>query len=268
MKLSKLTVACLVALSGVSLSNVVNASTSIDGFEFSGYFRYGTYTSVENDYSLSEDDYVAQKETLGRLGLEVDDDANVGFSKTWDVNDGKSVKFSTSIDDDGTLSGGLEFKGITSSGTLWAGKMDYGKENYVWMTDFFYTDMSGTGVGIKGYEIGDLSFDLAYIASNRDDLDDDTEDDYYSENTNNDNLDNWMHAVNFAVTYDALKVSMLAKAMPDNWAEDGTKYATKGYDISVIYSLDNFFWIPGNGHAQIITQAGKGLGSGNLLAEQ
>lgn len=260
MKLSKLTIACLLATTGLSVSGAANAAIT-ENMEFHGYVREGVFLSYENDFK--ESGFVGQKETLGRLGLEYDNDANASIAKTWTIDEDKTIRISAGIDDEAELGIGVELGGITSSGILWGGDRDHGKDNYIFMTDFFYTDMSGTGVGVDGYEIGDFFVDAAYIASNRDWDGDDL--DAWETDGDIENFDNYMHAFNIAVTYDALEVSGTFKAMPDNWDENGIEYAETGADITAIYSLDNFFFIPGNGHSTIIAQAGYGLGSGNLL---
>mgnify|MGYP003629855254 CR=1 FL=1 len=258
MKLSKLTLACLLATSGVSISSTVNAEITQE-FEFGGYVRAGLFYSAENDFKSINGG--GQKETLGRLGLEFDDDASLSVGSVWSFDNGNEIRVSAGIDDDASLGYSLEMKGITPTGTLWGGGTGYGKDNYIFMTDFFYTDMSGTGIGIKGYEAGDFLIDVAYIASNRDDDDYDLDDTSFA---NNENLDNYMHTFNMAVTYNSWEVSLSGKAMVDNWDEDGTEFAETGADITVIYTLDDFFWT-GSGQGTIIAQAGRGLGSGNLL---
>jgi maltoporin len=258
MKLSKLTIACLLATSGMSLSTAAYAEITQD-FEFGGYVREGVLFSAENDYKSINGG--GQKETLGRLGLEYDNDASVNITSIWSFDNGNEIRVSAGIDDEASLSYGLEMTGITPTGSLWGGNRGHGKDNYIFMTDFFYTNMEGTGIGVDGLEFGDFLVDVAYIASYRDD------DDYDLNNTsfaNNKNLDNYMHTFNTAVTYNSLEVSLSGKVMVDNWDEAGNEYAETGADLTFIYTLDDFFGM-GNGQAAIITQAGIGLGSGNLL---
>ena len=49
MKFSKITLAWLMATSGLSISNTVNAEITQD-FEFAGYVREGVLFSAENDF--------------------------------------------------------------------------------------------------------------------------------------------------------------------------------------------------------------------------
>jgi len=240
------------------VSSTANAGITQD-FEFGGYFRTGLMFSAENDFKKAG--FSGQKETLGRLGLEYDDDASINFSSIWSFDNGNEIRVNTGFDEDASIGVNVEFTGVTPTGTLWAGDKDHGKDNYIYMTDFAYTDMSGTGIGIDAYEVGDLLIDVAYIASDRDD------DDYDLDNpdfVNNENLDNYMHTVNLAVTYNSYEVSVSVKGMPDNWSEEGVEYAESGADLTFIYTLDDFFWT-GKGQSAIIAQAGVGLGSGNLL---
>lgn len=260
MKLSKLSIACLLATSGLSVSGAAHSAIT-QQLEFNGYVRTGVFVSTENDYKKSG--FIGQKETLGRLGIEYDDDASASIANTWTIDEDKSIRISASIDDDAELTVGIELGGLSESGVVWAGDRDYGKDNYIFMTDFFYTDMSGVGVGIEGYELGDFFINTAYIASHRDWEDDEIED--WDADGEIDNFDNYMHAFNAAITYDALELSLTYKIMQDNWNEEGKEYAETGADITAIYSMDDFFFLPGKGSSTIIAQAGYGLGSGNLL---
>ncbi|OIN26645.1 carbohydrate porin [Vibrio barjaei] len=276
MKLCQLTM-CIAA--AISISGIVQANET-EGFEFHGYFRTGILLSAENDYKRSN--YAGQKETLGRLGLEADNDYKANFASTWDFEDERSFKIHFGLSKKGkeaALASGsdaidvgisnafVELNGITESGTFWAGRREYGKaENYIFMTDFFYTDMSGTGIGIQSYELGESLIDLAYIGSDRVNDDVDRWTDSPAQIGNNEtNLNNLMHALNIASTFGNLKVSALLKAMPDNWDRQGNEWAESGYDLTATYNLSSFFGLPGNGFSKIIVQGGKGLGAGNLL---
>ncbi|MCJ2376298.1 carbohydrate porin [Vibrio sp. ZSDZ34] len=277
MKVNRLTLGLMAAL---AINNVAVAEQT-EGFEFHGYFRTGVLTSAENDFKRSN--YAGQKLALGRLGIEADNDYKANFASTWTFDDDRSFKIHFGVGrkgDESALATGadginagitnafLEFNGVSDSGTLWAGRREYGKtENYIFMTDFFYSDMSGTGLGIQGYELGDSIVDLAYIASDRVDETIDRWDNNGSlgNGTNTQNLNNLMHAINVAGNIGSLRLSALLKAMPDNWDVDGKEWAETGYDLTATYTLGSFFAIPGNGFSKIILQGGKGLGAGNLL---
>ncbi|MDF2155186.1 carbohydrate porin [Vibrio sp. CAU 1672] len=256
------------------------SANQTEGFEFHGYFRTGIMLSSENDFKRSN--YAGQKETLGRLGLEADNDYNAKLISKWDFDDGRNFKIHFGLSKRGdesaltssadSVEAGIgnaffELNGVTPSGTLWAGRREYGKEdNYIFMTDFFYHDMSGTGLGVQGYEFGESVVNLAYIVSDRvDESIDRWETDPAEVGNNETNLNNLLHAVNISSTFGNLKLSALLKAMPDNWDREGKEWAETGFDLTATYNLSSFFGLPGNGFSNIIVQAGKGLGAGNLL---
>lgn len=284
MKISKLNLACMVAMFGLSAPAAYSAENT-EGFTFNGYFRQSALFSAENDFKDS--DFIAQKETLGRLGLEYDNQTNIDLSYRWTYGDGRSLKLGAGVSEGltaGSGSGFIEITGYTDTGVIFAGKRGYGKERYIWTTDFFYSDMSGTGVGIEHLKVGSTIVNMAYMVSSRDDaigIDEygyvvdvwDPEDKKWASQF--DNLDNKMHAFNVGVRYGKWDVSATAKFMPDNWlyeagADGGrgtfTEYAETGFDVTVGYKAFNFFGLNGNGsNLNIVFQAGKGLGSGQLL---
>ncbi|MCG6201098.1 carbohydrate porin [Psychromonas antarctica] len=272
MKLSKLTLACLLATSGFAVTSGANAEVT-DGLEFHGYFRSGVILSVEDDLQRAK--YPASKEQLGRLGIESDNDMSFELVKKWAFDDGKNIRIHVAVagtGDDKALgssvdAGGVdnsmgfgqtyvEFAGLTETGTFWAGKRDYGKDNYIFMTDFFYTQMSGLGLGVSDYEIGDTKFDFAYMSTDR--------------NGNaagrwGDNTNNLMHSVHVGANFGSFELHGQVKAMTDNWDSAGNEYAETGADLTAIVHLDSFLGLPGNGFSKIIGQVGVGLGSHQLL---
>ncbi|CAH0529399.1 carbohydrate porin [Vibrio hippocampi] len=258
MKISKLNLACMVAMFGLSAPSAYSAENT-EGFTFNGYFRQGVLYSAENDFKDS--DFIAQKETLGRLGLEYDNQTNIDLSYRWTYGDGRSLKIGAGVSDGltaGDGSGFIEISGYTDTGVIFGGKRDYGKERYIWMTDFFYSDMSGTGIGVESMKVGSAIVNAAYISSQRDDYE--YADDY-------DNVDNKMHAFNVSARYGVWDISATFKAMPDNWDISGKEWAETGYDLTVGYKMFNFFGLQGDGssNTNIVVQAGKGLGAGQLL---
>ncbi|ASU22007.1 maltoporin [Vibrio qinghaiensis] len=271
MKLSKLTLACLVATAGLSAAPVVHAEKS-DGFEFHGYFRAGALYSKNDDFKRSK--FPASKERLGRLGIESDNHFELALQKNFENDDGQKIRIKTRVGADNAQSAGnnqlgtnadaanssigmvetfVEFDGVTETGTLWGGTRFYGKDNYIFMTDFFYTDMSGTGVGIEGVQLGDYKWDFAYIAS------DNAEDSFWATNSNNP-----MHSVHVGVDLNGVELHAMGKYLPDNLV-DGTEYASNGVEMTVIVHSDKVFGLSDKGFTKYIAQAGKGLGSGQLL---
>ncbi|MGL6123774.1 MAG: carbohydrate porin, partial [Shewanella sp.] len=217
-KLSYLTLSLLLGLTGHS--SVQAAETS--DIEFHGYFRSGVLMSTNDDFKRAN--FPGQKETLGRLGLEADNDYSANLVSNWNFDDGRNFRinfgvgskgqeagYSSSADgfDAGINNAFVELNGVTPTGTFWAGKRDYGKkDNYIFMTDFFYTDMSGLGIGVTGLGIGGYEFDLAYIASDRYDEDIDRWDETPSQIGNNEtNLNNLMHTLHIGTQLGNLGVS-------------------------------------------------------------
>ncbi|MFM4737861.1 carbohydrate porin, partial [Aeromonas caviae] len=74
-----------------------------------------------------------------------------------------------------------------------------------------------------------------------------------------------MHTLHTSALYGAWDMEIALKQMPSNeFTGDNKQYATKGAEGTVIYSRDDFFFMPG-GFSKFIAQAGRGLGSGDLL---
>lgn len=275
MKLSKLTLACLSAVTAMATAPTVFAETT-DGFEFHGYFRAGALFSVEDDLKRAK--FPATKETLGRLGIESDNHYELALQKNFTLDNGKAIRIKTragadnhntannqlgtnvNSSDIGIMETFVEFDGVTETGTVWGGKRFYGKDNYIFMTDFFYTDMSGTGVGVEGIELGGNKWDFAYIASDKSDNDAGR----WGDNTNN-----TMHAIHVGVNFGKFELHTMGKYLPDNFNNiNGTvveDFAETGFEITGIYHLDSLWGLPGNGFSKVIGQFGTGLGSGQLL---
>ncbi|WP_225500991.1 carbohydrate porin [Vibrio vulnificus] len=273
---SKLALGVVIGLAFASQTHAAEMSS----IEFHGYFRAGVISSVEND--LKRSNFAGQKETLGRLGIEADNDYKANLVSNWDFDDGRNFRINFGVGAKGKEAGlsssadgfdaaitnaFVELKGVSPTGTFWAGKREYGKSNnYIFMTDFFYTDMSGIGIGLTDLSLFGNEFDLAYIASDRYDENTDRWEDSPAQVGNNaTNLNNLLHAIHIGTSFDNLAVSALLKAMPDNWDTQGKEWAETGFDLTLTYKMSSFFGLSGNGFSNIIAQAGKGLGAGNLL---
>jgi len=248
---------------GILISANVTASES---FGFHGYIRAGTLFDAKDNYKKAGYAYEMDK-TMGRLGAEVDNSWEARLNKLWTLNNGKSVNIHFDIEskDDGLQTRAapretgvsatyVELGGITPTGTLWGGLRYYGRDNYIFTTDYFYTDYSGTGMGIENLDFADGKWNFAYIASN---------DTNHTERRNGSEA--IMHTIHTSAKYGAWDFEIAAKQMPENsFTGDNTKYATKGIEGTVIYSRDDFFTLPG-GFSKIIAQTGRGLGAGDLL---
>ncbi|NGN99871.1 carbohydrate porin [Grimontia sp. S25] len=294
MNKSRMSMAIASVLAVLSSTPTANAAI-IDEVEFHGYFRAGFFASKENDFKKA--DIGGQKEFLGRLGLESDNDGNFGFTTITDIGETQQLRINIGVGDTefDDLIGFLEMDGVTDSGTLWAGKRKIGEENYIFMTDFFYTDLEGIGVGIQDYEVGDGFIDVAYISSDRgtslkfgdyddyldaafttnSDVDKTLNDAFIPDDLRDqirDNQNNTMHTFHLSYQLGALTVMGNYKYLPDNWglgAQENTgqlkEWADTGYDVTAIYHMLDFFGLKGNAFSYAIAQAGQGLGSGNLL---
>lgn len=281
-------------VSAVLLGMTTANADIIDDVEFHGYFRAGYFVSQENDFKKA--DIGGQKELLGRLGLESDNDGNLTFTTISNIGEDKQLRINVGIGDTefDDLIGFIEMDGILRTGTLWGGKRKLGEQNYIFMTDFFYTDLDGLGVGVEDYEWGESLIDIAYIVSDRNisegyDKYEDFVDAALQPGTSvdanlnsnfifsdadyariKDNQNNPMHTFHLSYTLGALTLQGNYKYMPDNWglsAENNQikEWADTGYDVTAIYHMLDFFGLEGNAFSYAILQAGRGLGSGNLL---
>lgn len=233
-------------------------------FEFHGYFRAAALTSAKEDFRQHQ--FGGQKETLGRLGLEADDFWELAFVQRWDWENEDSVRINARLGQDnpngngsngyanidgkatGLIESFVEFDGVTGTGTFWGGQRYYGRDNYIFMTDFFYTDYSGTGLGVQRMELGGGKWDFAYVASN---------------NSVGDN--EMLNAFHARADYGQWRFETMLKQMGENVNDTATdEYSTKGIEGMVQYTPENFFGF-GNGFSKIALQAGTGLGSGTML---
>ena len=173
MKLTKMSLAFLAVSAG--MTSVPTYAEKSEGFEFHGYFRAGVLLEANDDFKRSK--FPASKERLGRLGIESDNHFELALQKNFENDRGQQVRIKTRAGADnsqyatnqlganadaanseiGMIETFVEFDGYTETGTVWGGKRFYGKDNYIFMTDFFYTDMSGTGAGVEGIELGATS---------------------------------------------------------------------------------------------------------------
>ncbi|NVN80556.1 MULTISPECIES: carbohydrate porin [unclassified Vibrio] len=277
MERSTLTKAILAAGVTSLLSMPAVAEKATSDFEFHGYFRAGAFSSTSNDFAQAM--YFGQKETLGRLGLESDDFYELAFMKRWDWADGDSVRIHARLGqnnpvggvdaqggmyidgiDTGLIESYVEIDGISDTGTMWAGMRYYGRDNYIFMTDFFYTDYSGTGIGLQNVKLGGGEWDFAYIASNQSDNGDY---DWGDNDSPAGALDyNMLHAAHVRADYGSWRAEVMAKYLADN--AFGDDYSTSGIEGHLSYSPGSFFGL-GDGFSTTSLQVGQGLGSGTML---
>ncbi|OEE44557.1 maltoporin [Enterovibrio norvegicus] len=284
MKKSILSTLVLGALGGVSIFPSAAFAVETE-FEFHGYFRAGFFASAEDDFKSIES--AGRKEMLGRLGIEPDNDGGLDFLTKLIFDDEKQLNIHVGLSefDADDVIGYIEFEGVTPSGSMWAGKRKIYEDNYIFMTDYFYTDLEGIGAGISDYEIGDGFLSFAYLSSDRPEDYEDLVDASFSNpstglqsawatngivsdeqlNTLRSNLNNTMHTLSLGYQIGRYEVIANYKYMPDNWDANGKEWADTGFDVTGIYHMPHFFGLEGNAFSYVIAQAGKGLGSGNLL---
>ncbi|NUY57728.1 carbohydrate porin [Salinivibrio sp. EAGSL] len=275
MKISKISLAILAVSAG--FASLPSFAEKSDGFEFHGYFRAGSLFSENDEFKRSK--FPGSKERLGRLGIESDSHFELALQKNFENEKGQKIRIKTRAgannaeyatnqlganadaanSEIGMIETFVEFEGVTETGTIWGGKRFYGKDNYIFMTDLFYTDMSGTGLGIEGVELGGNKWDFAYIAS------DDSGDTEFWGDSNN-----IMHAAHVGIDFDGVELHAMGKYLPDNMIDiDGQgnseEYASSGFDLTAIFHSESVFGLSDKGFTKYIGQMGKGLGAGQLL---
>jgi len=215
------------ACCGLAMPAVSNAAES---FGFHGYIRAGSMFDAKDNFAKAGYEYEMDK-TMGRLGSELDNSWEAGLNKLWDLGSNKSVNIHFKVESDadglqtraapresGVSETYVELGGITPTGTMWGGLRYYDRENYIWTTDYFYTDYSGTGVGIKAMEMAGGKWDFAYINSN---------DTSHSDRANG--TEATMHTLHTSALYGAWDMEIALKQMPSNeFTGDNKQYATKG----------------------------------------
>ena len=173
MKLSNLSVACMLAVSTLSVSNMAMAESN--DFSFTGYARYGAhYADNGNDY-VSADGQLAGN-AAGRLGNEVNggefqfakgfDGANgtnwdvVVMLENWWKNDGEYgdvslKKFYAGVSDVFASQPDLY---------IWAGR-DFHQRPQQGLNDYFWMTHDGQGAGFYNLNLGGVFLDLSAVGS-------------------------------------------------------------------------------------------------------
>ncbi|WP_295895737.1 carbohydrate porin [uncultured Vibrio sp.] len=280
MERTVLTKALIAAGVTTLLSMPVHANEAVSDFEFHGYFRAGAFSSANSDFGQAL--FFGQKETLGRLGLEGDDFYELAFVQRWDWKDSDdSIRLNARLGQNtpaggvdamgglnidgihtGLLESFVEIDGVSETGTLWAGQRYYGRDNYIFMTDFFYTDYSGTGIGLQNVKMGGGEWDIAYIASNQSEVDDQLVGGGDGGDTPALIDYNMLHAAHLRADYGNWRTEVMAKYLAKN--AHGDDYATTGLEAHVSYSPGSFFGL-GDGFSTTSVQVGQGLGGSTML---
>lgn len=150
-------------------------------FEFHGYGRSGLLMNTSRGLKKADS---FNKNLIGRLGNENDTYVEAELVKTWRMDNGSWAKWHVMIadgtdrynDDSGWGDSGLNmrqafvemgnlptFRGAFKDSTIWAGKRYYNRRD-IHITDYYYSDFSGTGAGINNVKLGEGALDLAIIA--------------------------------------------------------------------------------------------------------
>ncbi|WP_026958460.1 carbohydrate porin [Aliagarivorans taiwanensis] len=287
MKLKALSIACTAALAA---SAFTPSAMALEGFEFHGYFRSAAFSLLDGPGDTdagSRFEYDRGKGSLGRLGQEGDDFYELAFNKGWELEGGNKITIKTrlgqaNLDNSADMNGqnidgsstGLieafvEFEGLTSTGVMWGGQRYYGRDNYNFLTDNFYTDWSGTGLGVQRLELGGGQWDFAYLSSTQSQQQGiwhNAETGEWGEYAPDLRSEDPLHMVHVRAQYGAFRVDFAGKYLASNFTDDaGEEFATNGIEAALSYNPKGFFGISESGFSTVMVQAGNGLGGGNML---
>ncbi|MDX8336048.1 carbohydrate porin [Candidatus Cetobacterium colombiensis] len=250
-------------------------------FEFHGYGRSGLLLNANNDLKKGK---VFNKNGVGRLGNESDTYIEAELVKNFYLDNGSWAKwhimFAKGTDDYNDWNDGVAlrqayaemgnlpiFSGAFKESVIWAGKRFYNRRD-IHITDYYFTDYSGTGAGIDNIKVGEGMLDLGVIAR-----------DYNSYDTagliDNSSTEDGLNVVNLLARYDigSWEIDLGAAFSSDNKNrtvdnEHGeyTKYdaADYGVQLGVFYNTPGYYW-SGKGFSKIFGQVGYGLNAGDGL---
>lgn len=213
-----------------------------DGFEFHGYFRTGSDGNFSNSFKKIGD---RNKNLIGRWGNEYDSYTAFNFSKKFYMDNGAWARTFVELDNwnnNYKISSDINlaaatiqmgnipvFTGAFKDSVVTAGKQGWGNRA-VDMTDYFYQDMDGVGLGLDGVRLGEGKFGLAYITSDA-----------------NDGIDKYYRpSVDTGESYEEVKDSIKTS---DNVRAARATYEIKDFTLEMVYAhaADNDeFIISGN----------------------
>lgn len=232
-------------------------------FEFHGYARSGLLLDANNGLKKGSS---INKNLIGRLGNEDDTYMEAELVKTWRMDNGSWAKFHVMFadgtgnydDNSGWGDSGLNtrqvfvemgnlptFTGAFKDSTIWAGKRYYNRRD-IHITDYYYTDYSGTGAGIDNIKVGNGALNIGIIGRD-------------SSVGDSDNI-----------------TGLQFKYMVGNWEFDLTgtysdgrdanfdDLATSGAQLFAQYNHSDFYWMT-KGFSKFYAQAGMGLNAGSGL---
>lgn len=248
-------------------------ASPLNTITISGYGRTGFLFNKKGGQIVDTLD----KGLVGRLGNEGDNYFELVTTKSWQHGNGSWGKFTVNLSSNSDYNQhrlnegnnnavGFKELWIQTGGysfnpglRIWAGKRFY-KRMSIDITDFYFRDYSGTGLGVEGLMNGKL--DLAYIGSN--------DQDQFSDFGK-------IMGHNFVMSYASKQweYDILFNYVPSNnndwkyydgvtgwWrSEDAAKLGLQG---NAIYSLDGFYGIA-PGWSKLGFQMGYGLGANQGL---
>ena len=158
---------------------LTHSALADEGFVFHGYARAGIGISGDNGQNVE-----FNKQQLGRLGNEADTFSELGLGKNFYKDDGGGffIDSMLGVGSDGSnifesikedeKDGFIDFRQLNVQITgvlnfapeakLWAGKRYYQRHD-IYITDFYYWDTSGSGVGVENLDFGGGLFSFAVI---------------------------------------------------------------------------------------------------------
>lgn len=250
-------------------------------FEFHGYGRSGLLLNANNDLKKGK---VFNKNGVGRLGNESDTYIEAELVKNFYLDNGSwskwHIMFAKGTDDYNDWNenvalrqayaemGNLPvFSGAFKESVIWAGKRFYNRRD-IHITDFYFTDYSGTGAGIDNIKIGDGMLDLGVIARDYDSYDS-------VGPVTNSSKEDGLNVVNLLARYDigSWEFDLGAAFSKDNENRtinngngDYNTYSAADYglQLGIFYNTPGYYW-SGKGFSKIFAQVGYGLNAGDGL---
>lgn len=239
-------------------------------FEFHGYARSGLLLNAERGLKKATTfPGPFDKKYVGRLGNEDNTYAELEFVKNFYMENGSWAKFHAMLvsdsqsysDNSGNISsnpsgwgdssiqarqvyvemGNLPtFKENFKDSTVWAGKRYYNRRD-IHITDYYYTDMSGTGLGMDNIALGEGKLGFGVVARNSDlGFDEDV--------------------VGLVAKYsiDNFEFDLIGAKSQDNESENSNR-AKNGFQGFGQYNLNSFYGL--DGFSKFYAQIGSGIGA-------
>ena len=162
------------------------------------------------------------------------------------------------------------FSGAFKDSVIWAGKRFYNRRD-IHITDYYFTDFSGTGAGIDNIQIGEGKLNLGVIAR---DYDDYTNAGLVLANSEKQEQQDGLNVVNLLAKYEigSWEIDLGAAFSRDNRNRTvkGKEYyhtydaADYGVQLGLFYNTPGYLW-SNVGFSKIFAQVGYGLNAGDGL---